>query len=408
MFEHATATFDQRHHGFFDSDEPRQVWALDERRQQIVYLPEDGVDDSVRQACRQERLRCPVARCPDPRLIAKGGSERRHHFAHKVAHTRHDSAAVFRTEAVAMLAAWARRYRGAQISTRDEHDLGIVTIRSAVTGKAIELAVTYDPRHDHTQTAAPDRQLLVGHTPVLLLPRSEHPLLPGAWCCGDARLVGELIHAQGVAIAVNPERRLVATLLRTRVAERVGLAPKDASSHPTICLVNTIENCHLDQQGTLTTPALQTLRAWQQRFGPAASTRRPRAKRSTRPPAAVTAPLQSTPGNGVDALPAATAPPPRAARNDINRIVIGGHVASTPIRHVDGLSWTVSIHALNAPSAQIDVVIHSLLATTTPVDDRYIVVHGQLERGADDSAMTVRADGVELYRPTGRRPARCP
>ncbi len=253
MFEQATATYDQRHRDFFNaSDEPRQVWAFDSTRGQIVYLPDDAVNDSVRDACRHGRLRCPISDCPDPRLIAKGGAERRHHFAHKVAHTRHDSVAVFRTEAIAMLAAWARRYRGAQISSRHDGTLGIVTIRSAATGNSTELAVTYDPRHEPARTGR--RQLLVGHTRALLLPRGEHPQLPGAWLCGDPRLVGRLIAEQGAALAINPKRQLVATVLTMRTAARIGVAPMPATQHPTICLIDHIDDCRLDADGTITTP----------------------------------------------------------------------------------------------------------------------------------------------------------
>ncbi len=60
MFEQPTATFDQRHRDFFNThDEPRQVWALDSTTGQIVYLPEHAVSDSIREACRSGRLRCP-------------------------------------------------------------------------------------------------------------------------------------------------------------------------------------------------------------------------------------------------------------------------------------------------------------------------------------------------------------
>jgi hypothetical protein len=85
-----------------------------------------------------------MADCPDARFLAKGGELRRHHFAHKVAHTRHVPAAVFRAEAVAMLADWARHFPSTEVATSDEGVLGAVAIRSKRSGKVVTLGVTYD------------------------------------------------------------------------------------------------------------------------------------------------------------------------------------------------------------------------------------------------------------------------
>jgi len=128
--------------------------------------------------------------CPDPRFVAKAGELRRHHFAHKVAHTKHATAAVFRAEAVAMLADWARHFPSAEVATSDEGNLGPIAVRSTRTGKVVTVAITYDRSYpfwaDHDEPdAARHDQLLVGHTRGLLLPRAAHPTTPDVWCCAD-------------------------------------------------------------------------------------------------------------------------------------------------------------------------------------------------------------------------------
>jgi hypothetical protein len=406
VFEQPTATFDRRHRAFFDtSDEPRQVYALDTASGQIVYLPDHAVSDSVRDACRDGRLRCPIAACPDPRLIAKGGTERRHPFAHKVAHTQHDSAAVLRTEAVAMLAAWARRYRGAQISTRHEGSLGIVTIRSAPTGATVELAVTYNPREQ--SDPMPGRQLLVGHARALLLPRIEHPALPDAWCCGDPRLVGQLIARHGAAVAVNPERQLVATLLTTRVAERVGLAPRNAPRHPTICLVDTIDDCRLDAHGAFTTPSLRTLRVWEDEHHPIAAGRARHARRAKPTPIRDGSPPPA-PTIGVDALPPAAPADLLGPGTDINRIVVSGHMTG-PRRAAEHepRHWTLSIPAPDDHGADIAVEVELAAGIATAAGPGGAVVQGRLTNHGTDGRIAIVANVIQAaatppVRPAGR------
>ena len=386
MFEQATATYDKRHRGFFTtSDEPRQVWAFDSTRGQIVYLPDNAVNDSVRDACRHGRLRCPIANCADPRLIAKGGAERRHHFAHKVAHTRHDSAAVYRTEAIAMIGAWARRYRGAQISHRHDGTLGIVTIRSAATGNSSELAITYDPRHEPTPTAR--RQLLIGHTRALLLPRDEHPQLPGAWLCGDPQLVRRLIAEHGAALAINPERQLVATVLSTRTAARIGLTPASTTEHPTICVTCHIDDCRLLADGTMSTPALRTLRAFEQRHGPTSRPRLPRPQHSTHG--------RSTPAASpidVDELPAALSMNALARHTDINRVVLSGQLGH------DGEHWVLTVNDAPGDTTRSDIRVTPPRGWTAPTNDRAAIVLGRLTTDPRDSRLKIVAESVEAYK----------
>ncbi len=267
MFDELTSAIDERHRGFFaKSGDARQVWALDTEHGRVVYLPEDGVDDRVREACDAGRLRCSMADCPDPRFIARGGELRRHHFAHKVAHTKHATAAVFRAEAVAMLADWARHFPSAEVATRQEGTLGAVAIRSKRTGKVITLAITYDRAYPYWREDAQSGhdQLLVGHTNGLLLPRSEHPRQPGLWCCGEPQLVTTIITRHGAAIAVNPQQRLVATLMTAESARSARLIPLSLLEHPVVCIVSDLDACRLDETG-LVTPPLHELRDYRRR-----------------------------------------------------------------------------------------------------------------------------------------------
>lgn len=270
MFNQLTSAIDERHRDFFaQSGDARQVWARDSDRGRVIYLREDGVDHQLRQACDEGRLCCPMSDCPDPRFVAKGGELRRHHFAHKVAHTKHAPAAVFRAEAVAMLADWARHFPSAEVATSDEGNLGRVAVRSTRTGKVVTLAITYDRSYpfwtdDDEPTAAGYDQLLVGHTRGLLLPRTEHSTQPDVWCCADPQLIRSIIIRQGAAIAVNPQRRLVATLMPSAAARSSGLIPMTLVGHPNVCIVEDLDACRLDETGLLT-PAARTLRAWRAR-----------------------------------------------------------------------------------------------------------------------------------------------
>jgi len=397
MFEQATATFDRRHQSFFAAgDEPCQIWALDTQRDHVVHLPDGAVTDAVRLACREGRLRCPVAGCPDPRLIAKGGTQRRHHFAHKVAHTPHDSAAVHRTEAVAMLAAWARRYRDAHISTSDDDALGIVTIRSQRSGRLAELAVTYDPRHEPARTpVSPTRQLLLGHTRSMLLPRLEHPARAGAWLCGDARLTRELIHKHGAAIAVNPQHQLVGTLIDTRIARHAGLIPNDTAAHPTICIAEHIRTCRLDADGSLTTPVLRALRAWQAEHPDAPHGRPPRRPRPPSTPAATL----SRPAEDID-LPVLADHEFRPRTPDINRVILSGRILDDPQRDHRGHGDRQMRLRIALNSAPPHRHVHIQIARglpTQPSSGDLAVVHGQLSANRANGDLAIVADTLELY-----------
>jgi len=265
VFRQATGTIDARHRGFFaEAGDARQVWARlqgGEEEGGVFFLDEGGVTEEVRRGCSEGRLICPMTDCPDPRFIARGGGVRRHHFAHRVAHVKHATAAVWRYEAMTMLADWAACYRGAELDAHDGQRAATVRIRSQRTGRQIALQVTYDRRFDAPLEQLRDRsrQLLVGHSRALLLPRQPCRDVEDAWWCGESRLVGDITLARGYAIAVNPEQRLVGTLIDSHTARAMGLIRRsEAVAYPLLCIICELDRCRLTEHG-VTTPTAQQL-----------------------------------------------------------------------------------------------------------------------------------------------------
>lgn len=126
----------------------------------------------LRAAAHAGRLTCPHPRCPDPRFIARGGGERRHHFAHKVAGQEHRSSAVWRHQALLMLSDWVTiRYPHLELTLDKENDASL-SIRSPRSGQVLRLTLTYDRRYQSPQPE-PGEQLLVGHSRALVRPRQE-------------------------------------------------------------------------------------------------------------------------------------------------------------------------------------------------------------------------------------------
>ncbi len=276
MFQKATATIDARHRDFFAAaGDARQLWARrrDQQPPGVFFLPEGGVTDEIRRRCAAGELVCPMADCPDPRFIARGGDIRRHHFAHHVAHVKHATAAVWRTEAMTMLADWAGHYRGADVDAEDRDGLARVRVRSRRSGRRVELRVTYDRRYQPSleDLAESSAQLLVGHTRGLLLPREPCQARSDAWWCGEGRLVGEIVYRAGWAVAVNPEQRLVATLVGSYLARDAGLIDRRAySAYPLLCIVCELDACRLSERGVLTPTAERLLEHRQERARAAA------------------------------------------------------------------------------------------------------------------------------------------
>jgi hypothetical protein len=243
MFDHAGGHADRRHRAFFSSSgELRQVWA---RRDdgQTFYLADGAVDDQIRADAHASRLTCPYPNCPDARFVAKGGPIRRHHFAHKIAGTTHNAAEGWRHQALLMLADWAAR-RYPQIKAEIDHHEGSLRLRSVRTGRELTLSVTYDPRRQSTR----DTQLLVGHSRRLLLPREHVDGEPEQWWCGKGRLVGDLLFQRGWALAINPQERLIATLMSAGTARAAGMS-RGPSHGELLCVVDDLENARLDGGG---------------------------------------------------------------------------------------------------------------------------------------------------------------
>jgi hypothetical protein len=267
VFQQPTATIDNRHRDFFAAaGDARQVWARRRGDQPpaVFFLADGGVTDEIRRQCAAGELVCPMADCPDPRFIARGGEIRRHHFAHHVAHVKHATAAVWRTEAMTMLADWAHHYRGAEVDAEDRDGLARVRVRSQRSGRHVELRVTYDRRYEPVdELADSSTQLLVGHTRGLLLPRRACRERSDAWWCGEGRLVAEIVYRDGCALAVNPEQRLIATLVSSHTASQAGLIDHRAPAYPLLCIAGHLDACQLSERGVLT-PAAKQLLAYKQ------------------------------------------------------------------------------------------------------------------------------------------------
>jgi len=246
MFEHATAVADSRHRAFFDrAGEVRQVWA--QRTDGTwFYLADGGVDDQVRADAHAGELTCPYPGCPDRRFVAKGGAERRHHFAHHVGGQEHGSTSAWRHQALLMLADWSqRRYPDLELELDDREDNESLRLRSPRSGRLVRLTVTYDRRYE-LATPAPGAQLLVGHS--RLRPRDEVDGAPGVWWCGKTRLVGDLIADRGWALAVNPQERLIATVTTGDLARAAG-GIHGRRGGLLLCVVGELERARLDADG---------------------------------------------------------------------------------------------------------------------------------------------------------------
>jgi hypothetical protein len=119
-----------------------------------------------------------MADCPDPRFITRGGDIRRHHFAHHVAHVKHTTAAVWRTEAMTMLAEWASRYRHADVDAEDRDGPARVRVRSQRSGRSVELRVTYDRRYEPPLEVTPPTAPARGARPGLRSRSRTAPISP--------------------------------------------------------------------------------------------------------------------------------------------------------------------------------------------------------------------------------------
>lgn len=75
---------------FIGDGETRQLYAMDQRDGRLVYMPE-GAADRFRDDCHAGHLICPIDSCPSRTFIAYGGTQKRHHFKHKVVVPAHET-----------------------------------------------------------------------------------------------------------------------------------------------------------------------------------------------------------------------------------------------------------------------------------------------------------------------------
>lgn len=255
MFDRLTATAAHEAGDFFaNAGAPSQVWARwanSVGQRDPFYLAPGGVTPEVRKLCATGQLLCPVAGCPAPEFVARGGPERRHHFAHYPgAGVTHQDRQIWLREAIAMLAVWVGVHPG--ITGAEDGDT--VSATSNRSGVTVTMRVVYDngfdPAADLMQAT---RQVLVGHARRLLLPRQECADVQDAWWCGRPRLVGQLLDQQGHVIAVNPEQRRVATLVDAATARQAGVLPPGAAGgYPVVALVRELAQCRLTERGLMT------------------------------------------------------------------------------------------------------------------------------------------------------------
>jgi hypothetical protein len=199
-----------------------------------------------------------MADCPDPRFVARGGHERRHHFAHRHAETKHVSKEVFLRETTEMIAQWIGGFTGMNLELRVDGATAELTITSQKSGKQLHLTLTYDPSYDpgFNQLLSNGRQFLLGHTRGLLLPRQPHKSIDGAWWCASPRLVSTLVTYTGHALAINPQEQLVGTIVNASYARRLGVIASSRTIAENICLVEPFSTCKLTEDG-IVAPALE-------------------------------------------------------------------------------------------------------------------------------------------------------
>lgn len=202
---------------------PRQLYARDRRLDAdapLVFI-QPGAAPTLREDCQRGWLVCPVPDCPDPRLVARGGS-RRDHFAHRRADDTagHAPERWYHVCAKALVGAWLRaRYPDARVQVDHEAvENGQVPDVLAVfpDGRRFAFEIQYAPltieawRRRHTGYAAQGIAdvWLFGHLPPHL--RASAP--PG----DRPRFVfTELLEAVELAGAdvrwIDPDRRAIRT-----------------------------------------------------------------------------------------------------------------------------------------------------------------------------------------------------
>lgn len=118
----------------------------------MFVLLEGGVTDEIRRQCTDGELVCPMADCPDPLPYRACGTcgATTSRIASRTSRT--PTSAVWRTEAMTMLADWVGLHRGAEVETENRDGLARVRVQSQRSGRQVELRVTYDRRRSVSAT----------------------------------------------------------------------------------------------------------------------------------------------------------------------------------------------------------------------------------------------------------------
>lgn len=253
---------------FSGPEERRQLFARDLRGAQdaeLVFIPEDGAE-GVREACRAGYLVCPVADCPDPRYIAKGGS-RRHHFAHHGGAGGHAPESFYHQVGKQLLAAHIRkRQPQAEVAVEGHVENGQVAdvlVRSPLSGRRYAFELQYSPltveawraRHEGYRALGIIDCWVFGHTP----PHLRAAAGAGLGFVALTPLAMELFHQGLPVIFLNPDEQAVATaLLQCHLHQlrrggqlREGL-PQETSERAAVLSVDPLSFCEPYARGLLT------------------------------------------------------------------------------------------------------------------------------------------------------------
>lgn len=244
-----------------DRSEGRQLFALDTRADAnapLVFMPEGGAD-ALRERTRAGELICPVPGCAQPAYVARGGTTRRHHFAHRPGAGGHAPESYFHLVAKRTLADWVRRrYPQMQVVLEQRVESGQIAdvlITSPRTEARMALEVQFSPlsveewarRSAGYEDYGVRVQWIFGHLP---------PHLRRADAAGTYQL-GELHRAalrdDAPMFFINPDLGLIGRMMDASLWEALdGTGRRGTLPHPELdgrLLVYPLDDCRLSPNG---------------------------------------------------------------------------------------------------------------------------------------------------------------
>lgn len=279
----------------FLNQEVAQVWALHRTTGEPMFL-DKGRADAVRQTAK-EHWRCPVPGCEVP-ISTRGGSRRDHFFHLGEGNGHSDGESMFHLQAKAMLADWARRQDPSVVVTEEltvKDPAASRTRRPDVLaawpeGRRVAFEVEYKAytpadwrakQHDFDQMSPPVLAVwLFGHLHryLALAPRPAGLAEDQPW---DEIVFRELPRAVAAAgmpmLHVNPVDRTVGTVVidgvpLDQMRKRPRWSAKNDLSHVGLRLpragdfhgrlvVCQLDDCRLDPERGLVTPAMAEVEA---------------------------------------------------------------------------------------------------------------------------------------------------